>query len=279
MSTQRDLQTIDKTPSSLGDRPWLLAESNLATIREHDWEVAILPLGATEPHNLHLPYATDSIQVDAIANEMAKRAWELGAKVLVLPTLPFGTETNLREFPFALNLNPSTIFAVLSDLLASIESSGMRKLLILNGHGGNELKPWIREIYGKTEVQVFLCNWFTVLKDVASSLFQHTEDHAGEMETSLLLALRPDLVKRLADGSLAADDGAVRPFRFEALEHGWISITRPWHLLTQNSGSGNPHMASKDKGFQTIELLCNRLVPFLVQLACEPLDANFPFKP
>jgi creatinine amidohydrolase len=97
------------------------------------------------------------------------------------------------------------------------------------------------------------------------------------METSLLLAYRPDLVARNDDGTLAADDGAVRPTRFKAVNEGWVSITRPWHLLTTNSGSGNPHAASSDKGERLIQLLVDRLAPFLVELSNAKIDDQFPF--
>lgn len=286
MSSNEILKADSSTNSSAssdthahGKRPWALGDLTLADVRKTDWQLAILPTGATEPHNLHLPYATDSLQVDSIANRIAEKAWNQGAKVLVLPTIPYGTESNLREYPFAMNLSPRTLFSMFSDLLESLQQGGIRKLLLLNGHGGNEFKPWLREIYGQTQVQVFLCNWFTVLKDISSDIFEHPDDHAGEMESSLVMALRPDLVSTNDDGSLAADAGAVRTSRFEAVQKGWVNITRPWHLLTTNSGSGNPHSATADKGERTIELLCERLVPFLVQLADSPIDSDFPFKP
>ena len=64
----------------------------------------------------------------------------------------------------------------------------------------------------------------------------------------------------------------------EALQNGWVSITRPWHLLTTNSGSGNPHEASAEKGERLLQLLVNRLAPFLVQLSEANVDETFPFK-
>ena len=97
------------------------------------------------------------------------------------------------------------------------------------------------------------------------------------METSLLLAYRPDLVARGDDGTLLADEGATRRSRFEAVERGWVSITRPWHLLTTNSGSGNPHAATAEKGQQLLDVLVARLAPFLVELAAAELDDDFPF--
>ena len=104
-------------------------------------------------------------------------------------------------------------------------------------------------------------------------IFDQVDDHAGEIETSLILAYFPDLVARHADGSLTADDGATRPFRLKALREGWVSITRPWKRYTSNTGSGNPATASADKGRQLMALLVERLTPFLVELSQSPCDA------
>src|SRR5437764_5193455 len=76
-------------------RPWMLAELNYGQVKSQPkFEVAVLPLGATEPHNLHLPYGTDTFQVEVIAGRACARATEAGARVLLLPALPYGTETN-----------------------------------------------------------------------------------------------------------------------------------------------------------------------------------------
>ena len=259
-------------------RPWILAESTLDSVRKSEYQMAILPLGATEPHNLHLPYATDIYEAEWIASEIAQAAWEQGARPVVLPTIPYGTETNMQRFPLAMNIMPSTLFRVIEDLIQSVAASGIRKLLILNSHGGNELKPLLRELYGKSEVQLFLCNWFQMVRDLSSRIFEKPDDHAGEMETSMILAYRPNLVAKRHDGGLNADQGEARPMRFEALEKGWVSITRPWHLLTTNSGCGDPHAASAEKGQQMMAGIRERLVPFVVQLSHASIDDAFPFE-
>ncbi|PQO32644.1 creatininase family protein [Bremerella cremea] len=259
-------------------RPWKLSEVSYGHVKQSQYEVAVLPLGATEPHNLHLPYGTDDYEGTQIGEKICEAAHAQGAKVILLPTVPYGTETNMREFPLAMNLDPSTLYAVVTDLIASLVQSGIKKVVLLNSHGGNEMKPLLRELYGKTEAQVFLCNWFKAFtNEEYFSIFKHMEDHAGEMETSMILAYRPELVAKRPDGSLDADSGATRPMQFEALEKGWVSITRPWHLLTTNSGSGHPHEASAEKGEQLMQLLVNRLAPFLVQLSDAKLDDAFPF--
>lgn len=260
-------------------RPWNLAETNYGHVKDNRFNVAVLPMGATEPHNFHLPYGTDTFQSVAIAERACAAAHENGARVALLPPIPFGTETNLREFPLAINLMPSTLGVVIRDVVDSLAQSGIRKLLILNGHGGNDFKPLLRELYGSTPVHVFLCDWFRNLSaDVQQELFEEPGDHAGEMETSLMLAYFADLVSVDTDsGRLNADEGVMRAMRLDALNNKWVSITRPWHLLTTNTGAGNPHPATAEKGEKLMDVMVERLSSFLVQLSNTEIDERFPF--
>lgn len=260
-------------------REWILSEANYAYVKEHPYEVAVLPMGATEPHNLHLPYGTDTYEAEAISGRACEAAHRRGAKVIQLPAIPYGTETNLMAFPLAMNLNPSTLGLVISDLVASLAKHGIRKLLILNSHGGNDFKPLLRELQGRTPVHVFLCDWFRALSsDAQSQIFESAGDHAGEMETALGLACFPHLVARNAEtGELLADAGATRQTRFEAVNRGWIAMTRPWHLLTTNTGSGNPHPATAEKGERILEVIVQRLSDFLVELSAANVDEQFPY--
>ncbi len=267
-----DLPQADTAP------PWKLAEANYAQIKDANFQVAVLPLGATEPHNLHLPYGTDTLEANTLAEKACEAAHRQGASVVLLPTIPFGTETNQRAFPLALNVQPSTLLLLVRDLVESVSQSGIRKILLLNSHGGNDLKPILRELYGQTPAHLFLCFWPHVIRDHYSEIFEFPDDHAGEMETSFALAYFPQLVARNADGSLAADAGATRPLRFDALREGWVQLTRPWHLLTTNSGSGSPHRATAEKGTRMMDLFVERIGRFLVELSASPLDDPFPFQ-
>lgn len=258
-------------------KPWVLAENNYAYIKEQQYEVAVLPLGATEPHNLHLPYGTDLFEATIVGDKICEAAHNAGAKVTLLPTIPFGTETNMRELPLAININPSTLNQVIVDVVESLLGSGIRKVVLLNSHGGNGLKPLLREMSGKTDSHLFLCNWYQSLDDIYFEIFEKGEDHAGEMETSFGLAFFPDLVARNEDGTLPADDGATRDSKFEALNKGWVSISRPWHLLTSNTGAADPHAATAEKGEKMMELLVERLGKFLVDLSGEKITDQFPY--
>lgn len=258
-------------------RPWKLSETNYGSVKEGDYEVAVLPLGATEPHNLHLPYGIDTLEGEIIGEKLCEAAWQQGAKVMLLPAIPYGTETNQREFPFSMNLNPSTLGAVITDLIDSLVHQGILKIVLLNSHGGNDLKGLLRELYGKTPARLFLCNWYTVFRDVYAEIFENPDDHAGEMETSFALAYLPELVARRPDGTLTADEGRKAETQFEAVNRGWVSITRPWHLLTTNGGAGNPHAADPEKGRRMVDVLVERLAPFLVELSQRTVDDRFPY--
>jgi len=260
-------------------REWILSEVNYGYVKDHPCEVAVLPMGATEPHNLHLPYGTDTYQAEAIGSRACEEAFGKGARVIMLPVIPFGTDTNQMAFPLVINLNPSTLAVVIRDIVDSLAAHGIHKLLILNSHGGNDFKPLLRELFGKTPVHIFLCDWFRgTSADAQQEIFDEPGDHAGEMETALGLAYFADFVATDPEtGRITADDGAVNPTRFEAVNQGWVSITRPWHLLTKNTGSGNPHAATAEKGRQLMEVLVERIAGFLVDLANSPLDDQFPF--
>lgn len=253
---------------------FILAEQTHAFIRSQHWEVAVLPFGATEPHNLHMPYGTDTIQAEIIGRRACEWAYQRGAKVLLLPAMPFGVNTNHLEVPggLALSVTPTTILKLLTDLVESLERQGVPKLVLLNGHGGNELKPLIRELHHRTKMFLCLCDWYRMAVDQYRGLFEQPGEHADEVETSLGLAFFPELL--MMD---QAGPGTAKPTRFEAINKGWISITRPWHLVSEDTGLGNPAAASADKGHRLMTILTERLGQFLLELANTPKDASFPY--
>ena len=110
-------------------------------------------------------------------------------------------------------------------------------------------------------------------------MFDQAEDHAGEMESSFALAYFPDLVARAPSDpeKFSADKGATKKSQFEALNQGWVSMSRPCHLLTSNSGSGDPHAATALKGQQMMDVLVDRIGGFLVELSQAEINEHFPY--
>jgi creatinine amidohydrolase len=252
-------------------RPWHLATTTFGRIRDARFELAVLGWGATEPHNYHLPFATDVIETDRIADRACELAWREGARVICLPTLPFGTQTTQQAFPFAINLNPTTQLAMLGDICQSLQNSSISRLVILNGHGGNDFAWMIRELYGKMDLFIAVVNWYQ-LGDL--SIFAEPGDHAGEMETSLCLHIIPELVAPLEE----ADEAGVPLFSVDLFNAGKAKTSRPWHRLTRSSGVGNPLAATADKGRRYYDSLTCELATFLFQIAKAPHDDCFPFR-
>lgn len=251
----------------MSNRPYLLAETTWETVHALDYEIAVLPWGSTEAHNTHLPYATDTIQCDHIAAEAADRAWENDTRVLVLPTVPFGVNTGHLAVKGAINMHPSTQAAVLRDVAESLVTQGFDRLVILNGHGGNSFKPLVREVQTTVE-DLFICvaNWFEI-GDWADH-FDDLGDHAGEMETSVMLNAAPERVRPLDE----AGEGAARHFSIDALRSDWAWAERQWTAVTDDTGVGNPRAATVEKGAAYLDEVTAALADLFADLAAADLD-------
>ncbi len=247
-------------------RPYILAESTWKTVSATPYDVAVLPWGATEAHNYHLPYATDNIQSDALAAESARLAWERGAKVVVLPCVPFGVNTGQLDIKLCLNMNPATQAALLADLVHAIEVQGIKKLVIFNGHGGNDFRQMIRELQARTTVFLATLNWYKAADQ--KSIFTDLGDHAGELETSVMMHVAPALVRPLGD----AGDGRERRWRMAALREGWAWAPRRWTEISADTGVGNPALASADKGARFAEQVTHNVADLLVALAAADVN-------
>jgi len=242
-------------------RPYILAETNWKAVKEQKTEVAVLTWGATEAHNFHLPYATDNYQIEAIAAEAAKKAWRAGGKVLVLPNIPFGVNTGQTEVDFCMNLYPTTQLAILNDLVEVLNRSGIKKLLLLNGHGGNNFKGLLREVGAKYPKMLLVTTSFFQTVD-RKEFFEEAGDHADEMETSLMLHLKPELVLPLEE----ARNGEEKHSRLTAIKEGWAWSERKWHMVSADTGIGNPKKASAEKGKRFFDAVTQQVADLLLEM-------------
>lgn len=252
---------------STGPRPWMIAETNWKHVKDCRYEVAVLSMGATEAHNWHLPYATDSLQNEAICAEAGRIAWESGAKVAILPNIPFGVQTGQLEIPFCINMNPSTQFALLDDVISSLEGVGVPKFVLLNGHGGNDFRQMLRELQAM-HPRIFLStvSWFQI--PVPKDLFDVLGDHADERETSLILHLHPHLV--LPKEQWGA--GAENKWKLTAMREKWAWAQRDWPQATNDTGVGDPQHSTAEKGARYFAYLAERFASYLIELAAADPD-------
>ena len=251
-------------------RPYILAETNWKHLKDEKIELAVLPWGATEAHNYHLPYATDNIECDYLAAESARLAWEKGAKLIVLPTIPFGVNTVQSDIYLDINLNPSTQLAILRDIITVLNRQGIHKLLIFNSHGGNDFKTMLREL-GLEFPEMFLAtsNWFQAME--RKKYFELDGDHAEEMETSLLLYLKPELVLPKE----AWGDGAEKKHKIEAFSESWLWTERKWSKVTADTGIGDPKLASKEKGETFFKELTQKLAQAMTEICSMDINNSY----
>jgi creatinine amidohydrolase len=253
----------------LTERPWVLGDTTWPVVRDTAYTVAVVPWGATEAHNQHLPYGTDTIETEHVAYEAARLAWEAGARAIVLPPVPFGVNTSQLDIPLCLNMNPTTQLAVLRDIVVCVALAGIGKLVILNGHGGNDFRQMIRELQPETDLFLCTMNWYNCVDPKV--YFTEPGDHAGELETSMMQHLTPDLVRPLSE----AGDGRAKRFRVRALREGWAWAPRQWTLVTADTGVGNPRASNADKGARFFAATTERIGEFLVELAAADLAAMY----
>ena len=251
-------------------RPYILAENNWKAIRNTQPELAVLPWGATEAHNYHLPFCTDNVQVERIAAEAAGKAWSEGAKVIVLPVVPFGVHTGQFDIKLNLNINPSTQLIILKDLTDVLERHKIMKLLIINGHGGNDFRQMIRELDGlHPNMFICTCNWFQAVD--GAGFFENAGGHADEMETSLMQYIAPDMVLPLSE----AGDGKAKKFRIEELNENWAWAERKWSKVTEDTGIGNPYKATPEKGERFFNEVVSRVGSLMKKLSDTPVSAMY----
>ena len=248
-------------------RPYILAETNWKVLKDAQCELAVLPWGATEAHNYHLPYGTDVIEAEHLAAAAAKLAWEKGAKPIVLPCIPFGVNTGQADIYLDINLNPSTQFLILCDIVETLDRQGLYKLLILNAHGGNDFKQMIRELGLKfPKMFISVCFCFNVVD--RKLFFDEPGDHADEMETSLLLHLQPQLVLPKEEWG----SGNEKKNKIAAFKEGWVWAERKWSQISEDTGVGNPAFATKEKGAAFFNAIADKAGKLFYDICKADLD-------
>ena len=249
-------------------RPYILSECNWETIKNTNYDVAILPWGATEAHNFHLPYATDNYQVEHIAEAATKHAWDKNAKAILLPNIPFGVQTGQLDIKLCMNILPSTQLIILKDICDVLKRAEINKLIILNGHGGNDFKTMIRELsFYFPKIFISAISWYKAVK--REEFFKEMEgDHADEMETSLMLYLEPRLINNLKK----AGKGATKKWRFPAMKEGWATGQRQWTKISEDTGAGNPYFATAEKGKKYFGAVVKKVGEYIYEVAGADLN-------
>jgi creatinine amidohydrolase len=220
--------------------------------------VVVIPFGSVEQHSLHLPLGTDSIIGEAIAQRLERK---LPEQVLVLPMSWLGCSPHHMDFPGSLTVEAETFISVGEQLVHSMAEHGFRNFILLNSHGGNSTKvalmaEELRFRPGPLLKVVAVTYWHLIGKEIQD--IRETPvggmGHAGELETSVLLAVRPELVRQ----DQIDADGPEKRSRFEVSDlfaPGTVTVAKPFKECSRHGGMGDPRRASKDKGERILSLI------------------------
>lgn len=256
-----------------------MKDYNYTTIKNCLKIIPILPLGSHEPHGEHLPYTTDSILAEAVANAVSEKANEKYANILygkakdlfegicyLLPTMSLGSQnvSQVVNYELCLHFNTETQKSVLDDIAASLTRQGIYTLFVINGHNGNAMKGIIRDMMVKyPRFKIYLCNYLDVVDKHRDELKNedvikyYLDEHAGYTETSLMLYVNPDLVylENIKDES----PGLPKP-------GGEFWAPSDWKKRSVNTRVGTVGMASKNAGEKIFEFVTDKLSDEIVEI-------------
>ena len=239
--------------------------------------VAVLPLGATEQHGPHLSLSVDTVLVEGVVSA-ALTHLAATDPVLVLPTQTVGLSTEHTAFAGTLHLSPQTLIQVWCDIGASVARAGVKKLLMFNAHGGNVglMDVVARELRAQHGLIVYSSSWYNLPLD-ADVMGQFSADehrfgiHAGDLETSMMLALSPARVN-MAQAQNFASTSQDRAKHYAVLGNG-KSAKLGWHMQDYNpqGAAGNAAAATAVKGKALVHSAGEQLALLLKELVALPL--------
>jgi creatinine amidohydrolase len=240
--------------------------------------IAVLPVAAIEQHGPHLPVSVDTVLVDGVvAAALPHLAADL--PVLFLPTQAVGLSPEHQRFPGTLTLSAETVIRLWTEIGESVARAGIKKLVLFNSHGGqvSVMDIVARDLRARLDLLVYSVNWFNLpLGPEVDSLFSAEEHrfgiHAGEIETSMMLALSPGQVD-MAQAKNFASSSQQRAQKFSILGNG-KSAKLGWQMQDYNPAGavGNAAAATADKGRAVVQTAGRALAQLLTELDQLPPD-------
>jgi creatinine amidohydrolase len=240
--------------------------------------IAVLPVAATEQHGPHLPLRVDTALADGVvAAALPHLAADL--PVLFLPTQAVGLSPEHQRFPGTLTLSAPTVIRLWTEIGESVARAGVRKLVLLNAHGGqvSVMDIVARDLRARLDMLVYSVNWFDLpLGAEVDALFTPQEHrfgiHAGQIETSMMLALAPEQVQ-MQQAKNFASASQVRAGRFPILGNG-KSAKLGWQMQDYNPAGavGDAAGATADKGRAVLSAAGQSLARLLSEIDQLPPD-------
>lgn len=275
--------TMDDTLNEyrLDHLTWSQARAAFETAR-----VGVIPLGATEQHGPHLRMAVDYRIAERLAEETVAAAEGLA---VMTPPLPVGFSPYHMPFPGTLTARSSTLEALLDDVITSLMTHGLRRFVIWNGHGGNLafLPAYVSQARDRLDCEIAVCHWSLLGRDVVVDIARsEVFGHACEVETSMAMALAPELIVEDQVGGPASIQPSAHPLLkgYAMLPEravGAFSPVRSFAEVTPNGALGNPREANLEAGQRLATTVIERAVDLIRHLAeserpADPATADLP---
>lgn len=235
--------------------------------------VAVIPVGAFEQHGHHLPVMVDFHMAGTVAEAAATQANETGGRVVVTPTIWTGYSPHHRDFPGTITLDDKTLAALVGQVAQSLAKGGFKRIVVLNGHGGNAniLRNLTQTLFYEGGLRIHAASyWDFALPELAAWRQSQAGGimHACEMETALMLATRPDLVQmdKAEDVYLEKRDY----FGSDLLSGGPLAGPATFRELTATGVIGAPTLADEARGKDLLEKMTAAVARFLVDYGTWP---------
>lgn len=229
--------------------------------------VVVVPVGAVEQHGRHLPLRVDATLCQDVARRAAELAIEDGTPTVLTPTVWAGYSPHHMDFPGTITLSSNTFMSVVTDVTLSLRRHGFRRILLLNGHGGNAnlLRSIVQTLRFEHDTAVAAASYWDFAVDVIRQWRRSPLggiNHACEMETSLMLAVRPDLVDmNQAQDTLVDRDPHLAS---DLVASGVVTCAGPFKEVTRTGVIGQPTLADAQRGEELISAIATRIKTFIV---------------
>jgi len=255
----------------------IFSNTSAPQLNDNAKKVIVLPLGAIEQHGPHLPVGTDTHIVTALSQALQQA---LPEDVVLCPSLPFGSSHHHLDFGGTISLTPALYTAVVVELVQSLLQDGFQRIVLLNGHGGNitpvrqALSILSNQINGDQSPNIVLATYWELAGKAfagAAPMESPALSHACEYETSLILHLYPEQVRRehIKRSQRPASNGYI-PWEDDEPYRG-ISLVKPTAYISDNGASGEPQLGTKEKGEHLFKEALQALVGFVSEFKNWPL--------